>query len=82
MENYVITYNDIDNRNPLGCGYENIVGKTPRDAINLRFGSKFRRVTGDAARFARIIIVKGAYCPDTNIIRSKGRHVLLCYSDE
>jgi len=80
VENYVITFNAVDNGNSLNYCYENITGKTPRDALNLRFGKPFKRLTGDAAGFAEIIIVKGTYCPKTNTVKPKGRYVRLCYA--
>ena len=79
METYVIIYNALDNKSSLCFCYENISGKNPKDALLLRFGKCFVRLTGDAARFAAVIIVKGTYEAETGTIIHKGRYMRLCY---
>ena len=56
MNKYVIMY---DSSKSIFSEYETIEGKTPKDALKKHFNKDFERLTGDAGRFATIILVKG-----------------------
>jgi hypothetical protein len=73
---YVIIYN---NNNDLFDEYQVIEGKTPKEALKKTFGKEFKRLTGDAGRYARIILVKGDY--KNNTITPAGRYQTLCFSE-
>lgn len=79
MNTYVIRYNDIDNENKVMYEYENIVGKNPKDALQKRFTTPLRRLTGDNGRYANVIISKGSYNKETNSIHYDGNGAMLCY---
>jgi len=81
MNTYVVEYNSISNGNSLLYGYENIEGKTPLEALKNRFGVEFRRLTGDAGRYAEIIISKGTVTDQGGypIIKPCGKYQRLCY---
>lgn len=73
----MITYNDIDNGNSLGYGYETISGANAKDALTKRFGRSFKRLTGDAGRYANVILVKGYY--ENNRIHLESNGANLCF---
>lgn len=75
---WIITYNTIDNGCSLMYGYETIEGKNAKDALNKRFNKNFERLTGDAGRYAQIILVKGYNVG--NVFHYSGRYSMLCYS--
>ena len=79
METCVITYNDLGGNNNLFGGYENIQGKTAKEAIEKRFEKKFKRLTGEQGRYANIIVLKGTYNKDRNEIQYKGKYTSLCF---
>lgn len=76
-ESWVITYNDIDHGNKLVYDYETISGKNAKDALKKRFGKDFTRLTGDAGRYANVILVKGYYA--NGRIHLANRGVSLCF---
>lgn len=80
MENFVVTFNNIDSQNTLVDPYENIQGKNYLDALEKRFSKQFKRLMGDDGRYANVIIVKGTYDKDNNMIYYSGKRcVRLCY---
>jgi len=78
LETWVIAYNALDHQNNLMYDYETIRGKTAKDALKQRFGRDFTRLTGDAGRYAEIILYKGYFADNT--IHLSGRGVQLCYA--
>lgn len=76
MKTWVLTYNDLGG-NSLSSSYETIEGKSAMDALLKRFGRKFQRLTGDAGRYANVILVRG-YFRDNNI-HYEGKYQRLCY---
>ena len=78
MKQYVVTY---DNSKGLLADYQNIEGKTALDALEKAFGKKYKRLTGNAGRYATKILVNGYYNPHTNRIKVNGRYQMLCYEE-
>ena len=77
MESWVIEYNSLDHGNRLIYGYETIEGKNQKDALKKRFGKDFIRLTGDAGRYAEVILCKGYYANNTMHYKANG--IMLCY---
>jgi len=77
MDKWVITYNDIDNKNALMYEYETIEGKNSKDALKKRFGKEFKRLTGDSGRYANVILRKGYF--ENNTIHCTTNGAMLCY---
>lgn len=81
MEQFVITFNQIDNGNSLNYGYETILGKNAKDALQRRFNKPFNRAYGEAGRYADIIIVKGVYSAETRSIKCNStKYTQLCFA--
>ena len=80
MDKWVITYNEIGHGQKLIYDYETIEGKNAKDALKKTFGKEFNRLTGDAGRYAQIILVRGEYNAQKNRIEYNGRYQLLCYA--
>jgi hypothetical protein len=79
VNQYVITYNSVEHGDGLLYDYETIKGKTPKEALKKHFNREFKRLTGDAGRYADVILIKGYYDEEHNIIRYTGRYQTLCY---
>jgi hypothetical protein len=77
MDNWVITYNAIDNGDKLIYNLETIEGKNAKDALKTRFKTNFNRLTGDAGRYAEVILQKGYF--ENNTIHLTSNGALLCY---
>jgi len=60
-------------------GYETIEGKNAKDALKKRFGVNFKRLTGDAGRYAEVILQKGFFISETNSIQLTSNGAMLCY---
>lgn len=76
MEKYVVTFN---NKRNLLDDYEVIEGKTAKDALKKAYGKEYNRLTGDSARYADIILIKGEM--RGNNIVYKGRYTQLCFGE-
>ena len=76
MNKYVVTYNSTKN---LLDDYQVIEGKTPKEALKNAFNKEYKRLTGDAGRYATIILVKGDL--KNNIIHYSGRYQMLCFGE-
>ena len=76
---YVILYNGLEKRDRLMYDYENISGSSPMDAIKKRFNIPLKRLTGDAGRYADVIITRGEYIKERNVIIYNGNGARLCY---
>lgn len=76
MTKYIVTYNGSQN---LFYDYQVIEGKDAKDALKRAFGKVFHRLTGDAGRYATIILVKGEMRGNTQVI--KGKYTMLCYEE-
>ena len=78
MNKYVITY---DSQKNILDDYQIIEGKNPKEALKKAFNKDYKRLTGEASRYATIILVKGDYNKQSNNIIYKGRYQLLCYGE-
>lgn len=79
MDKWVITFNCIDHGNSLLYEYETIEGKDAKEALKNRFNREFKRLTGDAGRYAEVILQKGYYIPERNAIQLTSNGAMLCY---
>jgi len=77
MNKYVISYDELTHGNSLIHEYEVIEGKTPKEALKTHFKKEFIRLTGDAGRYAKVILVKGDFRDNT--IFYSGKYQQLCY---
>ena len=79
LNKYVVTY---DSSKSLLSYYQVIEGKNPKDALKKAFNKDYERLTGDAGRYATIILIKGNYDPKGNNIIYTGRRCQrLCYGE-
>lgn len=76
MNSYVVTYDDSVG---LFDDYKVIQGKTPKEALKQAYNREFNRLTGDAGRYANVILLKGTYDKESNTIRYDGRGQRLCF---
>ena len=74
INSYIIMYNNQGN---ILDDYDTIQGKTPKDALKKAFNEDYERLTGDAGRYASIILIKGTY--HDNNIYYEGRGSRLCF---
>lgn len=81
MNKYVMTFNSIKNGDSLFIDYETIEGRTPKEALKSHFNKEFQRLTGDAGRYATVILVKGTYDKEKNNLHYSGRYQQLCFSE-
>lgn len=78
MNSWVITYNGVDTAGDiLYESYQTIYGRTASDALEKHYGKKFERASGDSARYADIILVKGVF--DNGMIHTPARSQRLCF---
>lgn len=77
MDKWVISYNRISHGDSLMYDYETIEGKNAMDALKKRFNINFKRLTGDAGRYAEVILIKGHF--ENNTIYYTGNGARLCY---
>jgi len=78
LNKYIVKY---DSRKSIFDDYQVIEGKNPKDALKKAFNKDYMRLTGEASRYATIILVKGDYDKQSNNIIYKGRYQLLCYGE-
>lgn len=77
MNTYVIMYGG-NNKNLLD-DYEVIEGKTPKEALKKTYGKDYMRLTGEAGRYADIILMKGEV--RNNTIYCEGKEQRLCFAE-
>lgn len=77
MDKWVITYNQIDHGHSVFYDYETIEGKNPRDALQKRFKTDFKRLTGDSGSHAEVILQKGFF--ERNMLHFTSNGAMLCY---
>lgn len=78
-DRWVITFNSIDNGNVIMYDYETIEGRNAKDALKNRFNREFKRLTGDDGRYAEVILQKGYFVPERDLIRLTSNGAMLCY---
>ena len=76
INSYVVSFND---KQGLFDEYKTIQGKTAKEALKKAFNKDYKRLTGDAGRYANIILIKGYF--ENNTIHYVGKYQQLCYGE-
>lgn len=76
INSYVVLYNDSKG---LFDDNEMIEGKTAKEALKKAYNKNYKRLTGDAGRYANIILIKGYF--ENNVIHYDGKYNQLCFGE-